>query len=330
VNEKNEADLISQLPIQSENIAFPADEMRGCEKCGRANPPTRLNCFYCGAELPIPAEGLIEAKPDLRYLESWEKGYNLVGRLGHGVSLAAAARELGLEVEDLEKIRAAGVDMPLARVEGPREAEVLKLRLEKISVEASIIADEDLTLERVHRRIRSLEFADDMLTATDFNTMEQIAVVPSRFVLIVAGLFFESKTASLEKRKRKRSKLLDRTETSTDEAVLDLYTSDDRLGIRILGSGFDFSCLGANKSLFAADNMPKLLRRLMMTCVNAKLDDSYSEIREALTTVWGLDSRKDFEGLRRSGFGRSDFSNVVTVSNQNQFNRYSRLRRQVL
>jgi hypothetical protein len=304
--------------------------MRECEKCGRSNPPTRLNCFYCAAELPVPVEGLIEAKPALRYLEPWEKGYNLVGRLGADVSLPVAGRELGLEIEDLQKIADAGVDMPLARVESQRDAEVLRLRLEKASINATIVADEDLALERVHRRIRSLNFADDALTATDFNTLEQIAFVPSQVVLIVAGSFFESKTASLEKRKKNRSKLLDRTETSTDESVLDLYTRDDRLGLRILGSGFDFSCLGDNKSLFASDNMPKLFRRLMMTCVNAKLDDNYADIQEALTTVWGVDSRKDFEGLRRSGFGRSDFSNVVTVSNQTQFNRYSRLRRQLL
>ena len=50
--------------------------MNVCGKCARTNPPTRLNCFYCGAELEISAEQAEFLNLSLRKLESWEKGIN--------------------------------------------------------------------------------------------------------------------------------------------------------------------------------------------------------------------------------------------------------------
>jgi len=333
VNEKDkpiaDGTWLDDLPIQSENIAFTAEEMLACGNCRRTNPPNRSKCFYCGSDLDIGVEKLAETKPTLRRLEHWEKGYNVVV-LGQQNSEAcinepAVARELGLPREMVTKAFSTGAKLPVARVETERDAEILCLRLKNQGIETRIVSDETLNVRRGPRRIRELEFQDGVILTTDFNTREKKVVPTSDLVLIVTGTLFELKTASLEKRKKRKAKVLERSETSLDESVLDLYMRQDHTGFRIYESGFDFSCLGSNKSLFASENMPKLVRRLVMTCVNAKLDERYSEVQDALAIVWEAESRKDFEGLRRSGFGKADFSNVVTVNNQSQFTRYSRL-----
>ncbi|MEP6849810.1 MAG: hypothetical protein ABI999_13220 [Acidobacteriota bacterium] len=332
MNEKNNIesaeDRLKEMPVQTENIAFSPDDMRTCTKCGRANPPNRLKCFYCAAAIEIAPDNLAQAKLVLRRLEIWEKGFNVVALSRQTrVNLPAAARELGLERDAAEKLFASNAEIPVARVEGQREANVLRLRLKNIGVETTVLADESLHLEKFPRRIRALEFKSDHIVATDFNTSEKFPIAASDVMLVVIGTMFETKTASIEKRKRNKSTLLDTTETSADESVIDLYTRQDSMGIRIYQSGFDFSCLGGNKGLLASENMPKLVRRLIMTCVNAKLDEKYAELQDALGLVWELETRKDYEGLRRSGFGKKDFGNVVTVDNHSQFNRYSRLRR---
>src|SRR6267142_2029555 len=42
--------------------SFAAAEMITCDACLRANPPTRANCLYCGATLPVNSE-VVNAKP---------------------------------------------------------------------------------------------------------------------------------------------------------------------------------------------------------------------------------------------------------------------------
>ncbi|HXH71006.1 MAG TPA: hypothetical protein VNI60_11810 [Pyrinomonadaceae bacterium] len=50
--EKIHADQwLKDLPIQAENPAFKPEEMIICRKCEQTNPPTRLDCFYCGEQL---------------------------------------------------------------------------------------------------------------------------------------------------------------------------------------------------------------------------------------------------------------------------------------
>ncbi len=77
--EKHLADgWLNDLPIQAENPAFKPEEMILCRKCERKNPPTRLDCFYCGAELEFIEAQSGFIKPNLRKLENWEKGFNLI------------------------------------------------------------------------------------------------------------------------------------------------------------------------------------------------------------------------------------------------------------
>src|SRR5687768_2589797 len=55
---------------------FARDQMVACDKCLRTNPPTRMNCIYCGSLLPLNETTVNLQKPTLRHLEKWELGYN--------------------------------------------------------------------------------------------------------------------------------------------------------------------------------------------------------------------------------------------------------------
>src|SRR5437899_1553624 len=158
-NEFNEESHPGTWQIQSEKIAFDPGEMVVCAACGRVNPPTRLKCFYCAKELEIRAEDEGRIKLVLRKLESWEKGFNLI-YLANGHSseetLAAAAKLLVREADELKPIFDAGSPLPLARLETEREATIVGEGLKQLGVECAIVSDKQLGLERLPVRLRSL------------------------------------------------------------------------------------------------------------------------------------------------------------------------------
>ena len=335
VNETKEnidSSSLNDLPLTLESPGFAADEMTACTKCGRSNPPTKLKCFYCGAEIAVSEKYAEHVRPTLRKLEEWEKGFNVVfvKRRGTAADLRSIAGELGLDPAVLAKIIAAGGPMPLARVESERDAALIVERLTRSGIECGVVSDEKLDPGNPPKRIRGLEFTIDGFTVTDFNTDEKTFIGSSDLVLIVIGQIFALKTHSFEKRKKGKSKIIDQSDTSSDEGVIDIYSRESENGFRIYESGFDFSCLAREKSLLAADNFPKLSRTMSEIARSAKTVDNYLSVREALDVVWDLSSHKDFEGLRRSGFGKADFGNTLTVSNHTQFNRFSRMQRQLI
>ena len=103
MDETNSDEWLKNLPVQAENIAFRPEEMISCAKCQRANPPNRLNCFYCGGELVIPEEQKRFLKLKLRKLESWEKGCNVIllpdSQSPDEEKIASAAKLLATEKE---------------------------------------------------------------------------------------------------------------------------------------------------------------------------------------------------------------------------------------
>src|SRR4051812_28827722 len=54
---------------------FEPGELVACDKCLRANAPTRMNCLYCGAPLPVTERSAALRRPSLRKLEEWEQGF---------------------------------------------------------------------------------------------------------------------------------------------------------------------------------------------------------------------------------------------------------------
>src|SRR5688572_19403661 len=99
--------------------------MLTCEECLRANPPTRLNCLYCGSALPLSEAAAHLRRPTLRQPEKWEEGYNVVLHEKATATeelLKEVAGLLRLEREAARRIFEAAEPLPLARVPSLEEA----------------------------------------------------------------------------------------------------------------------------------------------------------------------------------------------------------------
>jgi len=318
--------------IQTENIAFKADEMTDCETCSRKNPPNRSKCMYCGGALAIEAEFADQISPISRKLEAWEKGFNVIFLSANSDADAQkAATLLQVELSFIQTILSAGTPLPIARVESLIEADLLMNRLTDLGFACSIVSDESLIAIDLPIRASGIDISDGVISIIDFNTREVTVIPADELALIVTGMLSKSKVDLLEKKGRKgKTKLLDETETASDEAVIDIYSSSDPKGFRINLAGFDFRCLGEDKGLLASENIRQLAVVLKENAPNARFVANYVSIRHTLGAVWEVDARRDPQGLQRSGFGKIGFGSVASSSNVRQFTKYSRLQWQLL
>jgi hypothetical protein len=311
--------------IQSEKIAFDPDQMIACKGCGRMNPPNRFKCLYCAHELDVPVDA-VSLKPVLRKLELWERGFNvLVQEKGSGADVEKIAALFSMEPTAVEEILSAGVPLPLARVDSEKEALFLHTTLEPLGVDCSIVSDAELATDTLPVRLRGLALSDGSITVTEFNTGDERTHDMGELVLAISGSIIQGRVDSLEKRKGGENKVLNETATTSDEAVLDLYTRGDPVGYRINQTGFDFSCLGADKGLLAGENMRQLAVRLKQEAPALKLVNDYPRVRQALAGIWDVESRNDSEGLKRTGIARFGLNRVASTNNLDQFTKYSRL-----
>ncbi|HEX8564474.1 MAG TPA: hypothetical protein VF648_02310 [Pyrinomonadaceae bacterium] len=309
---------------------FAPEQMVECSLCQRPNAPTRLNCFYCGGQLEISEKNEKLIRPVFRKLENWEKGFNVVcfsssaNELSHS-DLKAASAFLGFQQDSLRNLLEFGFPLPVSRVETVEEAGIIENRLKDFNLDAIIVADEDLSPEKSPRRVRGLKFSDNLtLRFTGNDNIETLNW--EALSVLVEGRIFESKREALEQRKKGEAKEIgEASEFSADERVLDFYDLKIFFGYRISAKSFDFSCLGAKKSLLANENFEILLDEFKHRARNAFFDGNYKIIRALLTQVWEMDERRDLTGLQHAGVGKINLGSTLTVNNQSQFNRYSRL-----
>lgn len=314
--------------LHAANPAFAPAELIVCKQCERAGSPNRTNCLYCGAELEIAFEQSKSLKPNLRPIEDWEKGFNVI--------LSGAADDfddakieeisafLQSETSFLRQLIELEKPLPVARVGSERSAENIR----QFFAGAEIVGDEELSIEKPPRRLRAIDFWDDKLVLILFNRDEIVEITPNDLRLIVTGTIFERRVEATEARVKKgENKLVETNETASDEFLIDLYDSADRIGFRVEQNGFDFSCLGAEKTLIAAQNIRSLVKKLSAVAPDAKLVEDYSSVRSFLANVWQVAEKKDSRGMKRESFGKFNLENVTTVSNSAQFTKYSRLQR---
>ena len=319
------------MRIQSENIAFDSEDLIECGKCKKPNPPNRGSCLYCAAPLEIPDDRAGLLKLNLRPLENWENGFNIVYMPPcERPDTAAIGRFLKLEPDQAARMLNARAPFPLARIESGPEADTASKHLETLGVKTRVVNDIDLKIGRPHHRLRSVEFDGDVLHLTMFNTGERRAVTCTDIMLIVVGRVIDSTTEAVEKRKKSERKVLSETATTSDDLLIDLYAAGEETGFRISTRGFDFSTLGREKSLLAVENVELLLNKIRNAAAAAKFVDDYPNVMSTLSLVWDIERRTDFEGLKRTGVLRSGFANVMRTSNLEQFTKYSRLQRRLI
>ncbi|MGI8556434.1 MAG: hypothetical protein ACR2LT_08790 [Pyrinomonadaceae bacterium] len=325
---------LKNLPLQSQNEGFKPEEMIACPQCERKNAPTRIKCLYCGAELPAVTE-ISAVKHLSRKLEAWEKGFNIIflpsGKNLNTENFGEIAKILRLDKEDLQKIFETGKPLPLACAESEAEAEIISKHLKEKGIDSIVLGGEKLEINKPARRLRGIEFFADKIILILFNSDEIAEIACEDLFLIVSGAVFERKIEATQKRQRsKENKVLETTELSTDELLIDIYSRRDTLGYRIEAKGFDFSCLASEKKLLAAQNMKNLLEKFHAVAPAAKFDTDYISVRAELSRVWEVEQNTNSKGIQKKGFGQYNLESVTTINNLRQFTRYSRLRRNLL
>ena len=313
----------------SEPQGFAPDQMIRCDECLRANPPTRVACFYCSAPLPQTESSLRLRKPILKPPEKHQPAYSniLLPTTPEPDAVAEAAELLRLSADDLRRIIAEKVPLPVACTASREEAELVLNRLRDIGLQTTMLSDDELGETSV-KRIKSMSIDGDVVTVQQAGTRDQTEVRWTDMVLVVTGRLFV-KRIEIQERKTRRAEndIVHSSEFSTDEAVIDFYTSTDPPTWRVSANGFDFSCLGADKSLIANENISRLQRLIVAKAPHAIVDDSYKNLRRTLDLVWGSQQETQSSGWRRDAPGRLSVGVATTVSNETQFTRYSRLRR---
>lgn len=320
-------------PLRPESRGFAPDQLVACEECRRANPPTRMNCLYCGATLPIKNGFDDQRRPALRPLETWEQGFNVVLPPDPAAltlpecALAEAAEVLRTNAAQLREIIMAQELLPLARAASREESVLIKKRLGALGLYVEIIADEDLAVEtQPPQRISTLDIEDDALTAWTLVNHAPINVVWPDVTLILTGRIFRKRIEIEERRSHRSSKeIVDTREFQEDQNVLDIYQRNPNTNLRIVADSFDYTCLAVRKSLLATENFARLIEALSTRATSASYVDAYRRVRHLLKVAWPLVEQTESGGLRRARPGKFNTEAVTSVSNETQFTRYGRL-----
>ena len=240
-------------------------------------------------------------------------------------SLAGAARLLRLSVGDLNRIVGVGQQMPLARAGTLEEADLIREKLRGLGIQTITVPKQELQLDAAAKRVRALEFTAGSLAAIPAGAGGKISAQWEEVTLIVAGRLFLNRVEVEENNRGGRQQPVDKRELSSDESVVDIYTID-KVNWRIIASSFDFSCLGAAKTLTTFENFSALVNLLREHAIKARYDDSYMQARQALAAVWHSEQQVRKDEGRRGGARKFDVATVTTTNNEPQFSRYSRLR----
>jgi hypothetical protein len=333
-NDEDAQLFIDSEPLRSEPQGFAPEQMVRCDNCLRANPPTRTSCLYCAAPLPATEANAALQRPTLRRLEKWEQGFNVILAPGKAQDTSAEtlqemARLLRLSAEDVKRLMGAGEPLPVARASIPDEAALIERKLDEMSVKVFVVADHELGLEETAmKRARALELTERALIISTAGGGEASRVSWNEIVLLVVGRLFIREIEVEERKARKaEQEIVDARELSADEAVLDIYTTQGNDVWRIRAGNFDFSCLGAQKNLVAAQNFSTLTELLRVRATDALYDDSYNRTRHALAAAWPLEQQTESRGWNRKRPGQVSTESVTRSDNELQFTRYSRLRR---
>lgn len=315
-------------PLRSEPRGFSHEQMIACESCLRTNPPTRTSCLYCGAALPVKNSDAAFVKPTLRPLEKWEQGFNTILLPGEQEvpveTCWKIADLLKLDAEEVKRIFAARLPLPLARAATTEEAEVIEKRLAMMDIKVLIVSDAELD-EHAPKRLRAMEFKEDSLVVYPAGGQGGQQVLWRDMVLMVALRRLVRRLEVAERQVKKEKEVVESRELSADEPRLDLYARDSEGAWRVTFDNFDFSCLGQHKTLIAAKNFQTLTEMLRERATGAEYDDSYLRVRNMLTLVWPLEQHKESLGLRKQRMGRVNIEAATTSDNESQLTRYSRL-----
>jgi hypothetical protein len=305
-----------------------------CPRCNRNNGLQRTNCLYCGEPLPVTDESSAVQVPAIRPVEEWEKGFTVVlAPLDSSAPTEAQVARL-CEVtkmeEDLARLALdARVSVPVVRVPSRAEAELVARLLGASDLGATLVADDDLELGTISRRVRALELDGDSVRVhvlwgerTTLRRSDIACVVEGRVVTSTVELL-ESTT----KGRRGQKELVESSEFFDERFVFDIYGPALESSFRIKAEAFDFSCLGGRPAPTVETNFERLAATLAAFFGSSRLDRSFRSLVRVLDHAWPATSRVASRGLARRGTSIKKFSaSVIERDGLGQFARYSRMR----
>lgn len=339
-----------ELLLNGREAVRTATELLSCPKCARNNSAARVRCLYCGALLfdvagmdavnPTDAAG--DQSPNELFDPHAATEHLYLALTKHADQewtedvLARAAQLTGKRDAAVLTNGAAGDVLPLLRAASPLEARVWRERFAAENLTLEVFSDADLQADVAPQVVRRVSWDEEKLVGFTSAGAGGVHVecLWRDIALLVVGRIYTRHFAVREQhggRKKAEFATLDTRETSSDDQVLDIYTFDDdedrarSAGWRIAAMNFDFGCLGARKSLIAAENFRTLLAHLRQAAPHARFDDSYRLMRRALTDVLPLDEYASGGGMKRAQFGRTISESVIETSNESQFTLYGRM-----
>lgn len=314
---------------------FTPEELVPCAGCGRVNPPTRANCLYCGHPLPSSGQVIKPQETAVKQPEKGEHGYNNihVPRLANSTSglsdtsINEAAAVLGLTPEDLSKIIATPVPLPVSRTAASEDASHVQHGLSHFGIQTIVIPDDEIETKDNSWRVRALQLDDDALIVFQTPETSPERIAWGDLALIVVGRIRSKRTEIQEHRGRRETRIVDASDFFDDETVVDFFIRTKSIRYRITARTFDFSCLGQQKSLRAEDNVPTLTNLLQERAGNGcVIDDAYNSVRKLLDLVWPTEQQTEYGGRVRGLRGKFTVGSSAISSNDGQFIKYGRLR----
>ncbi len=334
----DKAPAVLETAPESKPRSFTNTELITCEECRRSNPPTRANCLYCGAQLPVreyPKALQTDPEPIVESNQTLTGGWGFLIVLAPGQNKAAAelsleemARVVQLPAQEVARAISLNCSTPLLRAATREDGAKLADRLRGLGIEIDMFSEEALELELPNNKTRTLGLSNDGVTAL-LSSGGRTAIRWDELSLIVSGRLLVNRKEIEERKARGRWQPVDNRELFSDEPVIDLYRRSESVGWRISANSFDFSCLGEEKAMTAFENLTKLINLIKTRALFIEFDDSYHELRTVLDNVWPIEPQTKAGDWRRRGVGKVDISTITVIDNENQFNAYSRLRQRI-
>ncbi|HEX8088249.1 MAG TPA: hypothetical protein VF762_05315 [Blastocatellia bacterium] len=303
-------------------------DVMNCPQCARRTAAARGACIYCGETLPLTR---IEAAPPQRKIDSFELAFNTVLEpvcLPAGESAEAAlAAALGIDSAEARAYIASGKRVPLARSQNRQEAAMIAGLVRDCGFNAVAIPDEDLMLETELPRARRVT-ADAYSIQVDIPG-GSIAVPASEVKLLVIGALKNNRvdyTEGIVGGRGQAGNVLDSSEFSSDERLIDVYSASLDRSFRIRSGAFDYSGLVSPLSFRAEVNFNAAVSKLKEIAVRAAFDDDFAKVSHLLARAWPARSRNEARGIKRKGLTYRPVAQASLISdNRDQFDRYSRL-----
>jgi hypothetical protein len=299
-----------------------------CPRCARRTAAARGTCLYCGESLPITK---LEAAPPQRNIDRAEHAFNAILEPTRGPAIddtaAALTAALRIELSEAQAFLACSRRVPIARCQSRQEAEMIAELVRGCKLRASVVADDELNIERELMRARKLVIEGD--TINIYQTGGMMSVARRDIRLMIIGALRSSRveyTEGVAGRRGQPGDVIETAEYRSDETLVDVYATTLEQSFRIKADAFDYSGLVRPLAFRAEVNFQMALAALRSAAPHALLDNDYARLRNVISRAWPERSQNEARGLKRAGITRRPVAKAsVQSDNRDQFDRYSRL-----